>query len=126
MKRRPLKFSAAFTLLLILFSAPCARANDNGPAVKLGRGLTNVVMGPTEMVTQVKEMGKKENAFTALFGGFFKGVGMFLVREVTGIYEIITFPIPIPRGYRPLTDPGRVPETASEGMRQAFEDPPQG
>jgi hypothetical protein len=30
---------------------------------------------------------------------------MFVVREVVGVYDVITFPIPFPKGYKPVFNP---------------------
>jgi putative exosortase-associated protein (TIGR04073 family) len=37
--------------------------------------------------------------------GLFIGIGFFVLRELAGVYEIITFPFPIPSNYDPIMDP---------------------
>jgi putative exosortase-associated protein (TIGR04073 family) len=42
---------------------------------------------------------------TAYCGGFFQGTWRMFERIGGGLYEIVTFPIPAPKKYRPLMDP---------------------
>ena len=37
--------------------------------------------------------------------GFGKGVVRWFGREFAGAYEIVTFPVPFPRGYKPVMRP---------------------
>ena len=32
-------------------------------------------------------------------------MGLFVTRELVGVYEVVTFPAPVPRGYRPILSP---------------------
>ena len=36
--------------------------------------------------------------------GVIKGIVGIVVRELVGVYEIVTFPIPVSAGYRPILD----------------------
>ncbi len=73
--------------------------------VKLGRGLVNIVSCPWEIVYQMIEMEKSERRPIAAVGGFFKGLAYMPVRLLAGVYEVVTFPIPIPPGYRSVIHP---------------------
>src|SRR5688572_23874261 len=72
---------------------------------KLGRGLTNLVTSPGEYVRQsaikTEEKGLTQGFITAIFSGTY----WTIVRALAGVYEIVTFPIPIPRGYRAIMQP---------------------
>jgi putative exosortase-associated protein (TIGR04073 family) len=50
-------------------------------------------------------MSQTERAPIALFGGVGKGIAYMVGRIVTGVYETVTFPVPIPPGYRPIIEP---------------------
>lgn len=63
---------------------------------KLGRGICNTAFGALEIFIQTSKVQSEEGAIAAACGGIFRGVGHCLVREVVGVSEIITFPIPLP------------------------------
>jgi|SRR5882724_12661053 len=89
---RPLRL---VTLALVLV-APAAHADrldvgDYGPAGKLGRGL-------------IAE-GAHDNGAAGAAVGVGRGIALTIARELVGVYEFVTFPLPVPRGYRPILDP---------------------
>ncbi len=72
---------------------------------KLGRGLSNVALGWTDVFAQPYQMGHEQRLPIAILGGGCKGVAMTVARAVVGVYEIITFPFPVPGGYEPIIKP---------------------
>jgi len=73
---------------------------------KLGRGISNVLTFPFEIPEQARRVNDTDGPVAALTYGMLKGIVMSGIRAVTGVYEIATFPIPVPRDYRPiLNDP---------------------
>lgn len=82
-----------------------AVAAEDGPLKKLGRGVTNMIEGPAEFYAQTVLMKDTTDPLFNLVAGSVKGFGMFLVREAVGIYDIVTFPVPVPLGYKPLIRP---------------------
>lgn len=80
---------------------------DNG-FVKLGRGMTNVVTGAGELIRQPVLMSEDYDPVTSFFGGICKGVLATVVRVSAGVYEIVTFPIPLPKGYEAIMEPATV------------------
>jgi len=72
---------------------------------KLGRGITNILEGPCEFYVQTTLLPPETETIYAVGIGLSKGFGMFLARELSGIYDIVTFPIPLPAGYKPLMEP---------------------
>lgn len=78
---------------------------DDNAFTKLGRGMANIVISPAEVYTQSLLLTKDNEASVAVFGGIGKGVAMFVVREFVGVYDVLTFPFPVPAGYRPLIEP---------------------
>lgn len=86
-----------------------ARADDisyiNGACRKLGRGLSNVVTCPLELVRTPTIVGRREGNLAALSIGLVEGLARTLGRGVTGIFEIVTFYAEIPKNFEPLMKP---------------------
>ena len=90
--------------LFILNMSAVARADD--ALKKLGRGLCNMVTFPLELPWQVSKVNNTDGPTAAVTYGALKGAGMVFVRAVVGVYEVVTFPFPVPKDFRPiLTDP---------------------
>lgn len=92
--------AAGFTLMA---SATACYAQD--PFTKLGRGIANTLTGWVELPKNVYSTSKEENPFTGATLGLAKGVGMTLVRMGAGIFEVVTFPFPIPENYKAILEP---------------------
>lgn len=82
-----------------------ACAEENNAFNKLGRGLINTATGWLEIPKKIYNISKNDNLFLGITIGTFKGLGWGISRTAVGIYEIITFPFPIPEGYKPIIDP---------------------
>src|SRR5208337_441381 len=90
----------ALTALAALFASGCA-----GPEQKLGRGISN-----TFEITRLGDMRRSVEQ-TAVFNspsagyttGAVSGFAQTMARTGVGIFEVVTFPIPMPgSGYGPL------------------------
>ena len=92
----------AVAAAVITSSAVCF-ASD--PFTKLGRGVANTLTGWVELPKNIYNTSVEDNAFTGMTLGLAKGAGMTLVRTGAGIYEIATFPFPLPEDYRPILEP---------------------
>jgi putative exosortase-associated protein (TIGR04073 family) len=99
---RPLALAAALTAAFL--AAPSAARAAN-PATKFGRGLSNVALGVMEIPAQIMYEDRRNGPFYAASIGFARGIGYFVTRELVGVYEVVTFPAPIPRGYRAILRP---------------------
>lgn len=76
--------------------------NDFGPTRKLGRGISNIAFGATEIFHNPGEINEREGNAAAASYGVVKGVGRMFVRLHFGFYELFTFPFPTTRSsYRP-------------------------
>lgn len=90
-------------LFLIFFTTP---GYCDDAIKKLGRGISNIVSCPFELVAQPSKVNETDGPMASITWGILKGVGMTCLRGAVGVYETITFPFPLPKGYRPiLTDP---------------------
>ena len=102
-----------FTAVLLLFAvtAVCRAdihdppSNDYGPTRKLGRGISNVLFGWSELPTTIAKINQDEGNSAAAGYGVVRGVGRSALRIGAGLAEIFTFPVPIARGtYYPLLE----------------------
>ena len=90
-------------LIVFLAWSPACFAQD--PFTKLGRGVANALTGWVEIPKNIYSTSAESNAFAGLTLGLAKGAGMTIVRTGAGLYEVLTFPFPIPDGYKPILDP---------------------
>ena len=72
---------------------------------KLGRGVVNIATSPIEILKSIGSTYKDKGLLDAVGLGVPKGVVMMAVRAGLGVYEIFTFPVPIPEGYEPALLP---------------------
>jgi len=78
----------------------------NNAIRKLFRGVCNVGTCYLEVPAQMGKMNEESGPIAAGSLGLFQGIFSTCVRIVVGAYEITTFPIPFPPGYKPiLNDP---------------------
>lgn len=97
-------FLIGFIFLLLMAMSSPAYCQD--PMKKLGRGLCNVVTFPFEVPEQISKTNNSDGPMAGCTYGLLKGIGMMGVRAIVGVYEVATFPIPLPEAYKPiLTDP---------------------
>lgn len=83
-----------------------ADEKTGNPIKKLGRGLCNCGTFPFELPMQMSKVHMTDGPFAGWTWGILKGMGMMAVRAVVGVYEVATFPFPLPACYKPiLTDP---------------------
>ncbi len=81
-----------------------------GPFVKLGRGLTNIILSPGEIIYQPIKLDQTNNTWVSWFGGVPKGILFFPLRLVVGVYDTVTFLIPYPKEYLPVMEPATLVE----------------
>ncbi len=91
---------------------------ESGMVMKLGRGIANVAFGPLELLIRPWDVARQQGEIAALTFGVLQGVVYTVAREVVGVVDIVTFPIPLPGatddpnlegyGYGPLMRPAWV------------------
>ena len=86
----------SITLLATLAAVAFFAVGCAGPEKKLGRGINNVTefarLG--EIRRSVEQTGLWEGPSAAYTTGFIRGFNRSMLRTATGLYEILTFPIP--------------------------------
>jgi len=101
--KRIISIGLIFLFILCLSSS---NAYCESAMKKLGRGLSNAITAPFEIPEQISRTNMQDGPAAAMTYGTLKGLAMTGVRAIVGIYEVVTFPIPFPKGYSPiLTDP---------------------
>jgi putative exosortase-associated protein (TIGR04073 family) len=128
------KVFGVFAMMVILtaaLGATGAQARDkyrdettiDSMFTKLGRGCVNVLTGWLEIPSQIGKTIKKTDPVTGTVIGFIKGAAWTVVRTVTGVYEIITFPFPLPENYAPLIEPEYIVRSMWGDPMPIFADP---
>ena len=80
-------------------------SNRQGPTRKLGRAVSNILYGWSELPTTVAKVNDVEGNSAAAGYGVVRGVGRSVMRMQAGIFELLTFPIPVVRGsYFPVLE----------------------
>jgi putative exosortase-associated protein (TIGR04073 family) len=106
MKATILILSFAVLLLTPLIASADTDQAPSGqnPLRKLGRGCSNLLFGIVEVPNQITKVDSSEGG-AAITYGIGKGIFRWVRREFVGVYEIFTFPIPVPHGYKPVMTP---------------------
>lgn len=97
--------AAALTLLATVLVASIASADiqqppasDYGPTRKLGRGISNIAFGSTELLDSIAAVNYDEGNSAAWSYGLVRGIGRTFARLGYGIYEVALFPCPTHKG----------------------------
>jgi putative exosortase-associated protein (TIGR04073 family) len=102
---------AAARLRTLLFAASLAAlvvpsvAEAQSAGRKLGRGLAAMTTGFLEIPGNMVKESRETNQVRGFTLGFAKGLGAVVVRELVGVYEFLTCPFDIPKGYAPIIQP---------------------
>ncbi len=96
-------------LLLVGFAATSLAdiqdppAADYGPTRKLGRGVSNIFFGLTEIPVTIGKINSEEGNSAAASYGVIRGTGRAFARFGVGFYEALLWPIPVYKGsYNPV------------------------
>lgn len=87
------------------------RAYPMKALTKLGRGIANVFLAPSELYSQTYKEGLRASIHgdsvadvgVGTFAGVFKGVGYTVARFGVGAFDFLTFPLPTRPLMRPAT-----------------------
>jgi len=73
-------------------------SSDQGPTRKLGRGISNIAFGSSELLDSMAAVNYSEGNSAAFGYGLVRGIGRTLARLGYGIYEVVLFPFPTQKG----------------------------
>ena len=85
--------------MVIMFGVP-AHAGD--AVQKLGRGTANIVTCSLELPRTMGQTTEEKGPFAGFTWGVFQGVFNVAKRAAAGVYEVATFPLPLPKDYAPV------------------------
>jgi putative exosortase-associated protein (TIGR04073 family) len=114
---RQTRWSSLVLLLMFcvaLAAAPSAMAKDdvyregtqaNKMFHKLGRGAVNTLTGWIEIPKNMAKQWRNYDPFTGIIVGGVEGAAWGVGRTATGLYDMVTFCLPIPEDYQPLMEP---------------------
>lgn len=100
---------SSFLMISLILISPL-KANADCPAIhKLTRGVITIVTSPLEIPKQSRIYWKRgaektPHVLVWIFCGAVKGVVNMVTRIGSGAWDTLTFPIPIPKDYKPLVD----------------------
>jgi len=89
---------AVSTIMFVSAVDANAMSYEDNPARKLGRGIANTAMGILEVPIKISDVNKEDGGIAAVTYGTCLGLAHFVAREVVGVFEIVTFPFPMPGG----------------------------
>jgi putative exosortase-associated protein (TIGR04073 family) len=69
-------------------------AKEKGPGMKAERGVKNILFGWTDIPKSIIQVTRdSKNPFWGLTGGTIKGIGKAFPRTVSGVADVVTFPL---------------------------------
>ncbi len=97
---------------------------------KLGRGVCNTALGALEIPVKIWQTNREDGGLAAVTYGVFKGIVFFIGRELVGVTEIVTFPLPLPGcpknkegtgwGYGPIMYPEFIIDPSTDPFSTVF------
>jgi len=99
----------AILTALLIFAQPAFAATQMEPKGtmmrKFQRGFINIGMSPIEISHELHKEKRTDAYLPTWFTGAFRGSAFMVGRALSGAYDLVTFPIPLPSGYEPLLYP---------------------
>ena len=90
--------------VMVVISGVPAYAGD--AVQKLGRGTANIATCSLELPQTMGQTAEEKGPLAGFTWGVFHGVFNVVKRAAVGVYEVATFPLPLPKDYAPiLKDP---------------------
>ncbi len=116
MRLKVVTMALVLGMAITAMAQPVFAEQETGALVvtKLFRGIANAATGWMELFKQPIVTGQEQGAGIGLTWGLIKGIGYAVARSVAGGYEIATFPLPIPEGYKPIMQPEYVLSDTSQ------------
>lgn len=119
MRKRGFAFGFLLSLCFVTNSYAAELAPEGTRERKFQRGLLNTALAPLEITHALKQAEKKDALIPSWMTAGFGGTVNAGIRAVTGLYEILTAPIPWPRNYRPIYRPEWVTDDLKPPMEPA-------
>ncbi len=104
-RKRMLRAMMLGCFLSLVAGHSTAHALGYSAGDKLTRGFANTFEGVLEVPRNIGNTTETQGLLTGLTVGVGKGLGYGVLRTLVGLYEVVTFPIPVPKGYAPIIQP---------------------
>ncbi len=91
--------------LAVIMMTTAGALYADGPVEKLARGTANIVESPVAYLNQYVRADQKRNFMTTIMETTLYGTFSMVGRLLVGVYEVVTFPVPLPADYEPLIQP---------------------
>lgn len=88
-----------------LFAYTSSGEYQGTPQKKFHRGTVNAATGWMELHQEINRTTETRGLFEGLTAGVARGVGLAIARTGAGIYEAVTFLIPMPEDYESVIQP---------------------
>jgi putative exosortase-associated protein (TIGR04073 family) len=99
-------FTALMVLALISSTLWATEVEPEGSmGRKLQRGFLNIALSPIEISNELAKETKNDGMPPSWLTGAGRGAIYMLGRALVGAYEIVTFAVPCPAGYKPVIQP---------------------
>jgi len=105
MKKVSTKVAVALVLAVFIMNAIAPSVSAQTATRKLGRGFANMFLGFLELPQNVVDTAESDGALAAITYGIVRGTAMSVLRTSVGVYETITFLIPLPWAYETIIEP---------------------
>lgn len=94
-------------MMLIVQPLYAAEMESPGPLRKLQRGFLNVALSPMEISNElaIEKHENNDQMPPSWMTGLVRGIGFTAGRALAGVYDIVTFPVPLPKEYGPIIQP---------------------
>ena len=102
---KTLRISVIILLSAMLAGLIAEPTYAQSPVRKLGRGLANTFFGILEFPKAIVDVNEEDGALGAITYGVAKGMALAFLRTGIGIYETVTFLVPLPWRYEPIIEP---------------------
>ncbi len=104
-----MKLLLSLCIVLLL----CSSVMAANPAIKLERGVVNVVTSPVEIVKYtraywIKGSEKTPHIIVWFFAGTIEGTVEMVKRGGSGLWDVVSFPFAVPQNYDSLIKPDYV------------------
>ena len=77
----------------------------NGMLTKFGRGVSNIVTSPLELLRTPTLVGRRQGNLAGITVGLAQGAWRTLERAAIGVFEVVTFFAEVPDNFQPIMKP---------------------
>ena len=88
--RKAIALGLVFMMVLTIAAPAYARVTKGGK--KLEKGVVSIITAPLEIPKQIYNTSNEQNALIGITAGTLKGAASFVVKTLSGIFNVLTAP----------------------------------